>query len=173
MDNLPNKLSRLTTRETEHLLEQYPEIEYLEAGHVGDWLITRKDQLLILAREERIGSGLAKTAGVLVGAAGFIFHATSPLAPFGILAGAAGFIWSLLADSSHTHTFNPIPFVRGGILEVVGSLVHSAARQEFTENYDEFDQLKGYLSPVERKEYELLREHSGLITEYLSHVESG
>ncbi|MEO0840684.1 MAG: hypothetical protein AAFV71_21785 [Cyanobacteria bacterium J06633_8] len=173
MDNLPNKLSRLTTRETEHLLEQYPEIEYLEAGHVGDWLITRKDQLLILAREERIGSGLAKTAGVLVGAAGFIFHATSPLAPFGILAGAAGFIWSLLADSSHTHTFNPIPFVRGGIFEVVGSLGHSAARQEFTENYDEFDQLKGYLSPVERKEYEMLREHSGLITEYLSHVESG
>jgi hypothetical protein len=173
MTNLPNKLARLTTRETAHFVSEYPEIEYLEAGHIGDWLITRKDQLLYLASEERIGSGLAKTAGVLVLGAGAIFYATSPIAPIGIVAGAVGFIWTQITDSSHTHTFNPIPFVRGGLLETIGSLGNSVTREEYLNNYDEFDKLKGYLPPVERQEYIMLREHSGLIAEYLNHIESG
>jgi hypothetical protein len=168
-----SKPIKLTTRETKHLLDEYPEIEFLEAGHVGEWLLTRKDQLLILAKEERIGSSLSKTVGIATATASIIFHATSPLAPIGLLLGAAGYAIAQIQDSTSTHTLNPIPFIRGGILEVFGSLGHSTARKEFTENYDEFDRLKDYLSPTERKEYEMLRQHVALITEYLEMVEPG
>ena len=168
-----SKPIQLTTRETKHLLDEYPEIEFLEAGHVGEWLLTRKDQLLILAKEERIGSSLSKTVGIATATVSIIFHATSPLAPIGLLLGAAGYAIAQIQDSSSTHTLNPIPFIRGGILEVFGSLGHSTARKEFTENYDEFDRLKDYLSPTERKEYEMLRQHAALITEYLEMVEPG
>lgn len=163
----------LTTRETEHLLAEYPEIEYLEAGHIGDWLITRKEQLLVLAKEERIGSSLAKSAGLVVTFTGFLFHASSPLAPIGLLAGITGYLIAQLKDSEQTHTFNPIPFIRGGVLEVFGSLGNSELRNDFLDNYDEFDRLKGYLSPTERQEYQILRENSGLLAEILAQVEGG
>ncbi|MEO1765075.1 MAG: hypothetical protein AAFR83_24715, partial [Cyanobacteria bacterium J06629_18] len=127
-----SKPIQLTTRETKHLLDEYPEIEFLEAGHVGEWLLTRKDQLLILAKEERIGSSLSKTVGIATATASIIFHATSPLAPIGLLLGAAGYAIAQIQDSTSTHTLNPIPFIRGGVLEVFGSLGHSTARKEFT-----------------------------------------
>ncbi|NJK70479.1 MAG: hypothetical protein HC941_31790 [Microcoleus sp. SU_5_3] len=76
----PNKLSRLETPQTAYLLSQFPEVEYLEAGHVAEWLSTRKDQLLILAKEERIGSSLAKTISIATAAIGAVCYATSPLA---------------------------------------------------------------------------------------------
>ncbi|PAX59866.1 hypothetical protein [Brunnivagina elsteri] len=149
----PNKLARLETPQTAYLLSQFPEVEYLEAGHVAEWLSTRKDQLLILAKEERIGSSLAKTISLATAAIGAVCYATSPLAPIGAVLGVAGYIWAQVTDSSYTHTFNPIPFIRGGVLDVIGSMGHSEARKEFISGYDEFDQLREYLAPVERQEY--------------------
>ncbi|NJR17155.1 MAG: hypothetical protein HC785_16530 [Calothrix sp. CSU_2_0] len=169
----PNKLSRLETPQTAYLLSQFPEVEYLEAGHVAEWLSTRKDQLLILAKEERIGSSLAKTISIATAAIGAVCYATSPLAPLGAVLGVAGYIWAQVTDSSHTHTFNPIPFIRGGVLDVIGSMGHSEARKDFIARYDEFDQLREYLAPVERQEYQMLRGHMALITEYLNQIESG
>ncbi len=169
----PHKLARLETPQTAYLLSQFPEVEYLEAGHVAEWLSTRKDQLLILAKEERIGSSLAKTISIATAAIGAVCYATSPLAPLGAVLGVAGYIWAQVTDSSHTHTFNPIPFIRGGVLDVIGSMGHSEARKEFISGYDEFDQLREYLAPVERQEYQMLRGHMALITEYLNQIESG
>ncbi|NJK70478.1 MAG: hypothetical protein HC941_31785 [Microcoleus sp. SU_5_3] len=93
--------------------------------------------------------------------------------PLGAVLGVAGYIWAQVTDSSHTHTFNPIPFIRGGVLDVIGSMGHSEARKDFIARYDEFDQLREYLAPVERQEYQMLRGHMALITEYLNQIESG
>jgi hypothetical protein len=169
----PKKLSQLSTPQTAYLINQFPEIEYLEAGHVAEWLTTRKDQLLILAKEERVGSSLAKTIGIAVALIGAVCYATSPLAPLGAVLGVTGYIWAQVTDSSHTHTFNPIPFIRGGVVDVIGSMGHSEARKEFIAGYDEFDQLKEYLNPLERQEYQMLRKDMALITEYLNQIESG
>ncbi|BAZ37477.1 hypothetical protein NIES4101_33990 [Calothrix sp. NIES-4101] len=168
-----NKPVRLETPQTAYLISQFPEVEYLEAGHIAEWLSTRKDQLLILAKEERIGSSLAKTISIATAAIGAVCYATSPLAPLGAVLGVAGYVWAQITDSSNTHTFNPIPFIRGGALDVIGSLGHSEARKEFIAGYDEFDQLKDYLAPVERHEYQMLRGHMALVTEYLSQIDSG
>jgi hypothetical protein len=169
----PNKSLRLQTPQTAVILSQFPEVEFLEAGHVAEWLSTRKDQLLVQAKEERIGSSLAKTVGIATAAIGAVCYATSPLAPLGAVLGLAGYAWALITDSSHTHTFNPIPFIRGGALDIIGSLGHSEARKEYFDSYDEFDQLKDYLAPVERQEYQMLRGHMALITEYLTQIDSG
>jgi hypothetical protein len=169
----PKKSSRLSTPQTACLIKQFPEIEYLEAGYIADWLATRKDQLLILAKEERVGSSLAKAIGIATAVIGAVCYATSPLAPLGAVLGVTGYIWAQVADSSCTHTFNPIPFIRGGVLDVIGSMGHSEARKDFIAGYDEFDQLKEYLNPLERQEYQMLRKDMALITDYLSQVESG
>ncbi|MBD2202698.1 hypothetical protein H6G33_17620 [Calothrix sp. FACHB-1219] len=172
-NNNNNRPVKLITRETAAIISQYPEIEFLEAGHTAEWLAERKDQLLELAHEEKIGSSLAKTAGIATVIVGAIFHATSPLAPVGLLLGATGYIWAQIQDTSSTGTFNPFPFIRGGLLNVVGSMGNSEARKEFLDGYDEFEQLKLYLHPAERQEYIMLRECMTTITECLNQLESG
>ena len=79
-NNNNNRPVKLITRETASIISQYPEIEFLEAGHTAEWLAERKDQLLTLAHEEKIGSSLAKAAGIATVVVGAIFHAASPLA---------------------------------------------------------------------------------------------
>jgi hypothetical protein len=165
------QLPRLETAQTAGLRDEYPLIEYLESGQIADWLKERKDQLLIFAKEERVGVSIAKTVGVVASAVGFFCHATSPLAPIGALLGLAGYAWAQIKDTQHTHSFSPIPFIRGGILDTVGAIGHSEARKELISNWDEFEQLKGYLPPTEQHEYQMLRLHFITVTDLIKRIE--
>jgi hypothetical protein len=165
------QIPRLETKQTASVRSEYPLVEYLESGQIADWLKERKDQLLVFAREERVGVAISKTVGVAATLAGFVFHATSPLAPIGGLLGAVGYLWAQIRDTQYTHTFSPIPFVRGNLLDTVGSFGHSEARKELISNWDEFEQLKGYLPPTEQHEYTMLRQHFITVTDIIKRIE--
>ncbi|MCC5610571.1 hypothetical protein LC612_28430 [Nostoc sp. CHAB 5834] len=163
---------RLETPQTAHIRASYPTIEYLENGYVADWLKERCDQLLELAREERSGINANKLISGVVLTAGFFLHALSPLAPVGVVLGLVGYIHGCFIDASHTGSFSPLPFLRGNILDLAGTLGNADLRESSSNNPDEFEQLQYYLSPRERKEYEFLNAHFALLTDYLTQVES-
>ena len=162
---------RLETPQTAHIRASYPTIEYLENGYVADWLKERCDQLLELAREERAGINANKLISGVVLTAGFFLHALSPLAPVGVVLGLVGYIHGCFIDASHTGSFSPLPFLRGNILDLAGTLGNADLRESSSNKTDEFEQLQYYLSPRERKEYEFLNSHFALLTDYLTQVE--
>lgn len=164
-------IPRLETPQTAHIRASYPTIEYLENGYVADWLKERCDQLLELAREERAGINANKLISGVVLTAGFFLHALSPLAPVGVVLGLVGYIHGCFIDASHTGSFSPLPFLRGNILDLAGTLGNADLRETSSNNPDEFEQLQYYLSPRERKEYEFLNSHFALLTDYLMQVE--
>ncbi len=164
-------LPRLETPQTAHIRASYPTIEYLENGYVADWLKERCDQLLELAREERAGINANKLICGVVLTTGFFLHALSPLAPVGVVLGLVGYIHGCFIDASHTGSFSPLPFLRGNILDLAGTLGNADLRESSSNNPDEFEQLQYYLSPKERKEYEFLNSHFALLTDYLTQVE--
>lgn len=162
---------RLETPQTAHIRASYPTIEYLENGYVADWLKERSDQLLELAREERSGINANKLICGVVLTTGFFLHALSPLAPVGVVLGLVGYIHGCFIDASHTGSFSPLPFLRGNILDLAGTLGNADLRESSRNEGDEFEQLQYYLSPRERKEYEFLNSHFALLTDYLTQVE--
>lgn len=163
---------RLETPQTAHIRASYPTIEYLENGYVADWLKERCDQLLELAREERSGINANKLICGVVLTTGFFLHALSPLAPVGVVLGLVGYIHGCFIDASHTGSFSPLPFLRGNILDLAGTLGNADLRESSSNNPDEFEQLQYYLSPRERKEYEFLNAHFALLSDYLTQVEA-
>ncbi|MBD2773332.1 hypothetical protein [Iningainema tapete] len=162
---------RLETPQTAHIRASYPMIEYLEDGYVADWLKERKDQLLELAREERSGINANKLVSGAVLAAGFFFHALSPLAPVGVVLGIIGYVHGCFIDASATGSFSPFPFIRGNVLDLAGTLGNAELREKLNGDVDEFEQLQHYLSPVERKEYALIDKHFALLTDYITQIE--
>lgn len=170
MENKP-LLPRLETPQTAHIRASYPTIEYLENGYVADWLKERCDQLLELAREERSGINANKLISGAVLTTGFFLHALSPLAPVGVVLGLVGYIHGCFIDANRTGSFSPLPFVRGNILDLAGTLGNAELRESQTSEASEFEQLQHYLSPRERKEYEFLNTHFALLADYLTQVE--
>lgn len=170
MENKP-LLPRLETPQTAHIRASYPTIEYLENDYVADWLKERCDQLLELAREERSGINANKLISSAVLTTGFFLHALSPLAPVGVVLGLVGYIHGCFIDANRTDSFSPLPFVRGNILDLAGTLGNAELRESQNNEANEFEQLQHYLSPRERKEYEFLNNHFALLTEYLTQVE--
>ncbi|MEH1786932.1 MAG: hypothetical protein V7L23_15470, partial [Nostoc sp.] len=163
-------IPRLETAQTQRLRDEFPPIEYLESDYVADWLKVRKDQLLELAKEERSGCNLAKTLSIVCGFAGFIFHATSPIAPIGAICGIGAYLWSMYKDVDSTGAFSPIPFVRGNFLEVVGNVGNADLRQDYLNNRDGFEELKTHLALREQEEYLMLKSHLHTVTDYLMQV---
>jgi hypothetical protein len=164
-------LPRLETPQTAYIRASYPTIEYLENDYVADWLKERCDQLLELASEERSGINANKLISGAVLTTGFFLHALSPLAPVGVVLGLVGYIHGCFLDASRTGSFSPLPFVRGNILDLAGTLGNAELRESQNNEIDEFEQLQHYLSPRERKEYEFLNNHFALLTDYLTQVE--
>lgn len=169
--NVPRIIPRLETPQTQRLRDDYPTIEYLEEGYVADWLKTRKDHLLELAKEERQGCNLSKSIGIIASVVGFIFHATSPLAPIGAVLGISSYLWSMYKDIDQTATFSPIPFIRGNFLDLVGSMGHTDLRQDYINAMDGFEELKTHLPAKEREEYLMLRDHLQVVAQYLLDVQ--
>ncbi|MGI2907939.1 hypothetical protein [Tolypothrix sp. VBCCA 56010] len=162
---------RLETPQTAHIRASYPTIEYLENDYVADWLKERCDQLLELGREERSGINANKLISGAVLTTGFFLHALSPLAPIGVVLGLVGYVHGCFLDASRTGSFSPLPFVRGNILDLAGTLGNAELRELQSNEANEFEQLQHYLSPRERKEYEFLNTHFALLTDYLTQVE--
>ena len=164
-------LPRLETPQTAHIRASYPTIEYLENGYVADWLKERCDQLLELAKEERAGINANKLICGVVLTTGFFLHALSPLAPIGVVLGLVGYIHGCFIDASQSGSFSPLPFLRGNILDLAGTLGNADLRESSSNQGDEFEQLQCYLSPRECKEYEFLNSHFALLADYLTQVE--
>jgi hypothetical protein len=167
------QIPRLETPQTAHIRASYPTIEYLEDGYVADWLKERKDQLLEYAREERSGINANKLVSGAVLAAGFFFHALSPLAPVGVVLGIIGYAHGCYIDATHNGSFSPFPFIRGNVLDVAGTLGNADLRekQKLNGEVDEFEVLQHYLPLNERKEYRFIEAHFITLTEYLNQVE--
>jgi hypothetical protein len=167
------KLPTLTTGETQRLRSDYPSIEHLEAGNVASWLMERQEQLSVRAKDEKTGMNLAKLITLTGGVVGAICYATSPLAPIGALVAGVGYVWAVATDLNDSHKFAPIPFVRGNIIEFLSAMGDFEARQEWFANQNELVDLMYHLSPFERYEFVLLKEHTHILSEYLVQVQAG
>jgi len=163
----------LTTFETQRLRSDYPSIEHLEAGNVAAWLVERQEQLLVRAKDERIGMNLAKLLTLAGGAVGAVCYATSPLAPVGALVAGVGYVWAVAQDLNASHQFAPIPFVRGNFIEFLSAMGDSEAREDWFANSNELVDLMFHLDPFERYEFGMLKEHAHVLSEYLIRIEPG
>jgi hypothetical protein len=168
-----NRIPSLATKETARLREDYPAIEYLEAGKVASWLVERQDQLLMRAKEERVGMNLSKLITLAGGAVGAICYATSPLAPLGALIAGVGYVWAVAEDLNNSHQFAPIPFVRGNFLEFLAAMGDSEAREKWFADKNEIVDLMNHLEPFERYEFVMLRGFTNTLTDFLHGVEPG
>ncbi|MEJ1932147.1 hypothetical protein WDZ92_18070, partial [Nostoc sp. NIES-2111] len=167
------QIPMLGTKETALLRDDYPSIEYLEAGNTASWLQERQDQLLIRARNERSGMNLAKFITLATAATGAVCYATSPLAPIGAAVAGVGYLWSVVQDLNDTHQFAPIPFIRGNFFEFISAMGDSVEREEYFSNKNELADLMLHLEPMEKYEFAMLKQSSHVVCEYLSIVDPG
>lgn len=167
------QIPQLSTRETARIREDYPSIEHLEANNIASWLIERQDQLLVRAKYERAGMNLSKLITLSATAIGTICYATSPLAPIGAAIAGIGYLWAMAEDLNNSHSFAPIPFIRGNFLEFLSAMGDSQAREQWFSSKDEVADLMFHLEPFERYEFVMLRQFSNTLTDFLTIVEPG
>ncbi|MEH1910646.1 hypothetical protein [Nostoc sp.] len=170
---MQQQIPMLGTKETALLRDDYPSIEYLEAGNTASWLQERQDQLLVRARDERNGMNLAKFITLATALTGAVCYATSPLAPIGAVVAGVGYLWSIVQDLNDTHQFAPIPFIRGGFFEFLSAMGDSVARDEYFALKNELADLMLHLEPMSKYEFAMLKQSSHVVCEYLSAVEPG
>ncbi|MEH1899420.1 MAG: hypothetical protein V7K94_29805 [Nostoc sp.] len=170
---MQQQMPMLGTKETALLRDDYPSIEYLEAGNTASWLQERQDQLLVRARDERNGMNLAKFITLATAATGAVCYATSPLAPIGAVVAGVGYLWSIVQDLNDTHQFAPIPFIRGDFFTFLSAMGDSVARVEYFANQNEIADLMLHLEPMSKYEFAMLKQSSHVVCEYLSAVEPG
>ncbi|MBW4429413.1 MAG: hypothetical protein KME50_34875 [Nostoc desertorum CM1-VF14] len=170
---MQQQIPMLGTKETALLRDDYPSIEYLEAGNTASWLQERQDQLLVRAKDERNGMNLAKFITLTTAATGAVCYATSPLAPIGAVVAGVGYLWSIVQDLNDTHQFAPIPFIRGDFFTFLSAMGDSVARVEYFANQNEIADLMLHLEPMSKYEFVMLKQSSHVVCEYLSAVEPG
>ncbi|WP_375515488.1 hypothetical protein [uncultured Nostoc sp.] len=170
---MQQQIPMLGTKETALLRDDYPSIEYLEAGNTASWLQERQDQLLVRAKDERNGMNLAKFITLATAATGAVCYATSPLAPIGAMVAGVGYLWSIVQDLNDTHQFAPIPFIRGDFFEFLSVMGDSVARDEYNAYKNELADLMLHLEPMSKYEFAMLKQSSHVVCEYLSAVEPG
>lgn len=163
----------LTTKETRRLRDKYPNLEFLEAGHVASWLQERHDQLLCKAQKSRSEMNLSKLVTIAGAIAGTICYATSPLATIGAIVSAVGYAWSVGLDLNDSHKFAPIPFIRDNVFDFLSAMGDSEAREDWLSQRNEIVDLMFHLELLESNEFAMLREMHSVLTEYLSQVEPG
>ncbi|BDI20631.1 hypothetical protein ANSO36C_64330 (plasmid) [Nostoc cf. commune SO-36] len=170
---MQQQMPMLGTKETALLRDDYPSIEYLEAGNTASWLQERQDQLLVRAKDERNGMNLAKFITLATSVTGAVCYATSPLAPIGAVVAGVGYLWSIVQDLNDTHQFAPIPFIRGDFFSFLSAMGDSVARAEYFANQNEIADLMLHLEPMSKYEFAMLKQSSHVVCEYLSAVEPG
>lgn len=163
----------LTTKETRRLRDKYPNLEFLEAGHVASWLQERHDQLLCKAQKSRSEMNLSKLVTLAGAIAGTICYATSPLATIGAIVSAVGYAWSVALDLNDSHKFAPIPFIRDNIFDFLSAMGDAEAREDWLSQRNEIADLMFHLELLEQNEFVMLRDMNSILTEYLSQVDAG
>lgn len=166
-------IPKITTRQTEYLRDQYPNLSHLEAGNIAEWLQERKDQLFEQARTAEAEADTTRVLGLASAAIGTICYAVNPFMLIGGLVGGAAWLWFITEHYNRTKEIAPLPFVRGNFLDALARAGDFDARQNYQANHLA-DTVK-FLPRHEAEEYTFLYNDFNFekITEYLTQVESG
>jgi hypothetical protein len=160
------------TPETQRIRDQYPEIEFLEAGNVGSWLQERSDQLISKAEFDRNSIDVLKLFNGLVVAGGLGFITANPIVPIGTTLAAIGYGYGVIEDLISTHKFRPIPFIREGLMDFFSRMGSADARNNHEDEL-EYLSLIQYLSPFERSECDMLSVNMDYLTAVLTQIPTG
>ncbi|MCC5604837.1 hypothetical protein [Nostoc favosum] len=166
-----NNIPKITTKETEHLRSQYPNLSHLEAGNIAQWLQERKDGLFEMARASENEADMTRVLGLLAGGIGAVCYAVNPLAIVGGLIGGAAWLWFVVEHSNRTKEIAPLPFVRGNFVDALAR----AGDYDTRSNYqaDHLANTVKFLERHEAEEYTFLHAEFENIGQYLTQVEPG
>ncbi|MBE9082829.1 hypothetical protein IQ278_11965 [Tolypothrix sp. LEGE 11397] len=164
-------LPKITTKQTQNLRDQYPNLSHLEAGSIPEWLQERKDQLFAIAREAENAADLTRVLGLLTGGVGIVCYAVNPFMVIGGMIGGAAWLWFVVEHYARTREIAPLPFVRGNFIDALSRAGDYEARSSY-----EADHLAGtikFLERTEAEEYVFLYAQFESIVQYLNNVEPG
>ncbi|MBW4565198.1 MAG: hypothetical protein KME32_29715 [Mojavia pulchra JT2-VF2] len=166
-----NNIPKITTKETEYLREQYPNLSHLEAGNIAQWLQERKDGLFEMARASENEADMTRVLGLLASGIGAVCYAVNPLALVGGLIGGAAWLWFVVEHSNRTKEIAPLPFVRGNFIDALALLGDYDARSNY--QADHLANTVKFLERHEAQEYTFVYAEFENIVQYLTQVEPG
>lgn len=168
-----NNVPKITTRQTEYLRDQYPNLSHLEAGNVAEWLQERKDQLFEQARAVEGEADTVRILGLAAAGIGTICYAINPFMLVGGMLGGAAWLWFVVEHHNRTKEIAPLPFVRDNFLDAIARAGDFDARQNHQVNHLA-DTVK-FLPRQEAEEYAFLYSDQNFerIAEYLTQTEPG
>lgn len=166
-----NNIPKITTKETEHLRSQYPNLSHLEAGNIAQWLQERKEQLFEMARASENEADMTRVLGLLASGIGAVCYAVNPLALVGGLIGGAAWLWFVVEHSNRTKEIAPLPFVRGNFVDALTRAGDYDARSNY--QADHLANTVKFLERQSAEEYTFLHAEFENIGQYLTQVEPG
>ncbi|MBD2511587.1 hypothetical protein H6G91_30820 [Nostoc muscorum FACHB-395] len=166
-----NNIPKITTKETEHLRSQYPNLSHLEAGNIAQWLQERKDGLFEMARASENEADMTRVLGLLASGIGAVCYAVNPLALVGGLVGGAAWLWFVVEHSNRTKEIAPLPFVRGNFIDALARAGDYDARRTY--QADHLANTVKFLERQSAEEYTFLHAEFENISQYLTQVEPG
>ncbi|MBN4004235.1 hypothetical protein [Nostoc sp. LPT] len=164
-------IPKITTKETEHLREQYPSLSHLEAGNIAQWLQERKEQLFEMARASENEADMTRVLGLVASGIGAVCYAVNPLAVVGGLIGGAAWLWFVVEHSNRTKEIAPLPFVRGNFVNALALLGDYDTRSNY--RADHLANTVKFLERHEAEEYAFVLAEFENIVQYLTQVEPG
>jgi len=173
MVNPNNNIPKITTRQTEYLRDQYPNLSHLEAGNIAEWLQERKDQLFEQARSVENEADTARVLGLAAAGIGTVCYALNPFMLIGGMIGGAAWLWFVVEHHARTKEIAPLPFVRGNFLDTLSRAGDYDARQNY--QADHLANTIKFLPRHDAEEYVFLYSDQNFerITDYLIQVEPG
>ncbi|NEU76703.1 hypothetical protein PI95_030395 [Hassallia byssoidea VB512170] len=151
-------------------MTHYPDEELLINGSIAKWLRDRTEELLICANEVKNGSGIAKSISLGGLALSIVISGINPLAGLSAILCAVGYSGAVLKDKSITNQVALLPFVRGNLLDILGTLGHADLRSQYKAP-SEIEDLQNYLGYKNRHELMLLSQNLLPLTEKLQEIE--
>ncbi len=151
-------------------LAHYPDEELLINGSIAKWLRDRTEQLLVSANEVKNGSGIAKSISLGGLALSIVISGINPLAGLSAIFCAVGYSGAVLRDKAITNQVGLLPFVRGNLLDILGTLGHADLRSQYKAP-SEIEDLQNYLGFKDRQELLLLSQNLLPLTEKLQEIE--
>ena len=151
-------------------LAHYPDEELLINGSIARWLRDRTEELLISANEVKNGSGIAKSISLGGLALSIVISGINPLAGLSAILCAVGYSGAVLRDKAITNQVGLLPFVRGNLLDILGTLGHADLRSQYKAP-SEIEDLQNYLGYKDRHELLLLSQNLLPLTEKLQGIE--
>lgn len=172
MEFTNNNIPKITTRETEPDRSLYPNLSYLEAGKIAEWMGERKEQLLVQALIAENEADAARVLGLVAAGVGTICYAVNPFMLIGGMIGGAAWLWFVVDHHARTKEIAPLPFVRGNFLDAIARAGDYDARQNY--RTDHFAHTIKFLPRHDAQEYSFLYgDFFETVVEYLTQIEPG